>query len=99
MQCQRGLDTVPGPRYNEARDWQKLFAKTRFRYIEVLFHILYYYWGNENRSLYRRLRAVPHFLSGIAERARRERACVAFLACDDCHARSRLARSTVSEAK
>ena len=23
------------------------------RYIEVLCHIFYYYWGNENRSLYR----------------------------------------------
>ena len=24
------------------------------RYIEVLFHILYYYWGHGNHSLYRR---------------------------------------------
>ena len=24
------------------------------RYIEVLFHILYYYWGQGNHSLYRR---------------------------------------------
>ena len=30
----------------------KLFAITKFRYIEVLFHILYYYCGKENRSLY-----------------------------------------------
>ena len=42
------------PRYNKGpRDWQNLFAITRFRYIEVLFHIFYYYWGKENRSLYR----------------------------------------------
>ena len=33
-------------RYNKGpRDWQKLFATTRFRYIEVIFHIVYYYWG------------------------------------------------------
>ena len=31
------------PRYNELpRDWQNLFAITRFRYIEVLSHILYF---------------------------------------------------------
>ena len=42
------------PRYNEGRkDWQNLFAKTRFRYIKVLFHIFYYYWGKENLPLYR----------------------------------------------
>ena len=36
------------PRYNEGlRDWQNLFAITRFRYIEVLFQIFYYYWGKE----------------------------------------------------
>ena len=29
-------------------DWQNLFAITRFRYIEVLFHIFKYYWGKEN---------------------------------------------------
>ena len=28
------------------------------RYNEVLFHIFYYYWGNENRSLYQGLRYV-----------------------------------------
>ena len=28
------------------------------RYIEVLFHILYYYCGNENHSLYRGLRYI-----------------------------------------
>ena len=28
---------------------------TKFRYIEVLFHIFYYYWGEENHSLYRAL--------------------------------------------
>ena len=31
---------------------------TRFRYIEVLFHIFYYQWGNENGSLYRKLRYI-----------------------------------------
>ena len=42
------------PRYNEGpKDCQNLFALARFRYIEVLFHIFYYYWGKENRSLYR----------------------------------------------
>ena len=35
------------------RNWQNLFAITRFRYIEVIFHIFYYYWSKENRSLYR----------------------------------------------
>ena len=45
------------PRYNEGpRDWQNMFAIPRFRYIEVLFHIFYYYWGKENRSLFRGLR-------------------------------------------
>ena len=33
------------------RDWQNSFARTRFRYIEVLFHIFYCYWGKENCSL------------------------------------------------
>ena len=28
---------------------------TKFRIIEVLFHIFYYYWSNENRLLYRGL--------------------------------------------
>ena len=40
------------------RNWQNLFAITSFRYIEVLFHIFYYYWGEENRSLYRGLRYI-----------------------------------------
>ena len=32
------------PRYNEGpRDWHNLFAVTRFRYIEILFHVFYYY--------------------------------------------------------
>ena len=47
------------PRYNEVpRDWQNVFAITRFRYIEVLFHIFYYYWGKQlqDRALYRGLR-------------------------------------------
>ena len=46
-------------RYNDlARDWQHLFAMKRFRYIEVLFHIFYCYWGEGNRSLYRGLRYI-----------------------------------------
>ena len=47
------------PRCNEGPgpgDWQNLFSVTRFRYMEVLFHIFYYYGGKENRSLYRGLR-------------------------------------------
>ena len=47
------------PRYNEVpRDWQNVFAITRFRYIEVLFHIFYYDGGEENRSLTRGLRYI-----------------------------------------
>ena len=33
-------------------DWQNLFAITRFRYIEVLFHIFYYYQGKGNRVFF-----------------------------------------------
>ena len=45
------------PRYNGVpRDWQNLFAKTRFRYVEILFHIFSYYWGKKNCSLYQVLR-------------------------------------------
>ena len=44
------------PRYNEGpRYWQNLLATTWFRYIEVRFHIFNYYWGKENRLLYRGL--------------------------------------------
>ena len=47
------------PRYNEVpRDWQNPFAIKRFRYIEVLFHIFYYFWDKENRPLYRGLRYI-----------------------------------------
>ena len=43
-------------RYNEGpKDWRNVFAMTRVCYIEVVFHIFYYYWGRENCSLYRRL--------------------------------------------
>ena len=43
-------------RYNEVpRDWQNAFAITRFRYIEVLFHIFYHFCDQENRWLYRGL--------------------------------------------
>ena len=42
------------PQYNEgSRDWQNVLATTRFRYIEVPFHIFCYYRGKINRSLYR----------------------------------------------
>ena len=38
------------PQYNKGPgDWQNMFAIPRLRYIEVLFHIFYYYWGKENR--------------------------------------------------
>ena len=47
------------PGYNEvSRDWQNSFATTRFRCIEVLSHIFYYYWGRQDRSLYRGLRYI-----------------------------------------
>ena len=40
------------PRYNRGpRDWENMFAITRFRCIEVLFHTFYYRWGEEYRSL------------------------------------------------
>ena len=43
--------TTLKPRCNEGpRDWQNLFAITTFR-----FHIFYFNWGKENRSLYRGL--------------------------------------------
>ena len=45
------------PQYIEGpKDGQNLFATTRFRYMEVDFHVFYYSWGKENRSLYRGLR-------------------------------------------
>ena len=45
-----GVISIVEPRYNEGpRDWQiNMFAITRFRYIEVLFHIFYYDCGEEN---------------------------------------------------
>ena len=47
------------PQYNKGpRDWQNLFAITRFRYIQVLFHIFCYYWCKENCLLYRGLRYI-----------------------------------------
>ena len=37
------------PRYNEGpRDWQNLLATTRFRYIEVRFHIILLLLGYHN---------------------------------------------------
>ena len=45
------------PEYNEGpRDLQNVFIITRFHYIEVLFHIFYYHWGEEKCSLYLGLR-------------------------------------------
>ena len=48
-----------GTQFNEGpRGWQNLFTLTRFRYIEVIFHIFHYYWSKENCSLYRGLRYI-----------------------------------------
>ena len=42
------------PRMNKVpRHSENMFAITRFRYNEVLFHIFYYYWGEEYCSLQR----------------------------------------------
>ena len=47
------------PRHNEGpRDWQNLFDRTSFRYIEVLFHLFCCYWNKENRSSYGGLRYI-----------------------------------------
>ena len=52
------------------------------------------------RRSWNRLRAVPHFSSGIVERAKRERAWKSpFLQWGDFHARLRFARSTIPEEK
>ena len=54
------------PRYNEVpRYWQNLFAKTRFRYIVVLFNIFCCYWGKQNSSLYRGLRYIEVRVSTV----------------------------------
>ena len=37
------------------RDWQNLFAITRFHCSEVLFHAFYYCWGEGYSSFYRGL--------------------------------------------
>ena len=52
------VSTVETRRNEEPRDWQNLFARTRFRYIEVLFHLFYCYRGKENRSSYAGLRYI-----------------------------------------
>ena len=45
------------PRFNDGpRDWPNKFTKTRFHYIEVLFHTFYYNWGRTYSSLYQGLR-------------------------------------------
>ena len=49
--------SIVDPRHNEGpRHWQNLFAWTRFRYIEVLFHLFCCYWDKGNRSSYGGLR-------------------------------------------
>ena len=57
--------TTVQPQYNEVpRYWQNLFAITRFRYIEVLFHLFCCYWDKQNPSLYRGLRYIEVLLYG-----------------------------------
>ena len=51
MEGQLRYNEVPGDRPNA-------FSITRFRYIEILFHIFYYFWDKENRWLYRGLRSL-----------------------------------------
>ena len=47
------------PWYNERpRDWQNMFALTRFSYIKVLFNIFYYSLGKKKCSIYRVLRYI-----------------------------------------
>ena len=52
------------PWYNKVpTDWQNLFAILRFCYIEVLFHMFYYYWGEENHLLHWGLRYIEvHYI-------------------------------------
>ena len=45
------------PRYKEGLR-QNALAIPKFRHIEVLFHIFYYYWGKEDCSLYPGLRYI-----------------------------------------
>ena len=55
----RLMSATVEPGYNEEpRDWQIWFSMPRFRCIEFLFHILYYYWGKDNRLLYWGLRYI-----------------------------------------
>ena len=46
---------MTGPSLSEGLDPPLI---TKFRYIEVGFHICYYYWGKEDRLLYRGLRHI-----------------------------------------
>ena len=48
----------------EPRDWQNLFAFTRFRFVEVLFHAyILLFRGEENQLLYRGLRYIEvHYI-------------------------------------
>ena len=40
------------PRFNKGpRNWQNVFAISRFHHIKVLFHVSYYDWDKENCSL------------------------------------------------
>ena len=44
-----GCRSTVEPR-NNPRDWQNLFTIRRFRYIDVLFHIFYYYWVKKKQK-------------------------------------------------
>ena len=45
------------PRYNEGpTDWQNVFAMNESSFYQGYFPYIYYYWGEEYRSLYRGLR-------------------------------------------
>ena len=49
------LNTVEPEYYQVAKGLAKFIAITRFHYIKVLFHMFYYYSGEENRLLYQGL--------------------------------------------
>ena len=58
------------PRYNEGpRDWQNVFAIKSFWYIEVHFHMFYYYWGKEYLTIIPRARmgseSIAHSAFGL----------------------------------
>ena len=58
LQSCLGEDAVE-PWYNGvSKEGKNIFAAMKFCYIEVLFHIFYYYWGKENCLLHRGLRYI-----------------------------------------